>query len=28
MQVFAQRFVPRGVVTSAVERMFRPPDRK
>ena len=25
VQVFAQRFVPRRVVTSAVERMFRPP---
>jgi len=25
MMVFAQRFVPRGVVSRAVERMFRPP---
>lgn len=28
LQVFAQRFVPRNVVTSAVERMFRPPNLK
>lgn len=27
-QVFAQRFVPRRVVTGAVERMFRPPSLK
>ena len=26
LQVFAQRFVPRRVVSSAVERMFRPPN--
>jgi uncharacterized protein len=28
LQVFAQRLVPRRTVTSAVERMFRPPARK
>ncbi|MGA3222614.1 MAG: SDR family oxidoreductase [Acidobacteriaceae bacterium] len=28
VQVFAQRFVPRRVVTSAVARMFRPPNLK
>jgi short-subunit dehydrogenase len=28
LQVFAQRFVPRGVVVAAVERMFRPPSLK
>ncbi len=28
MQVFSQRFVPRRVVTAAVERMFRPPSLK
>jgi uncharacterized protein len=28
LQVFAQRFVPRGVVTGAAGRMFRPPNLK
>jgi short-subunit dehydrogenase len=28
VQVFAQRFVPRRVVTGAVERMFRPASLK
>ena len=28
VQVFTQRFVPRRVVTGAIERMFRPPGLK